>query len=138
MRFKPALLLAGAALIAATAAQAKSDRSLPAEERIAHALEGRTPGKAVDCLRQRDIRSTRIIDGTAILYETLGGTIYLNRLRSGGAFLHDGLTLVTDTHSDELCSIDIVRLYDTTSRMQMGSIGLGEFVPYARPPRESR
>jgi hypothetical protein len=44
--------------------------------------------------------------------------------------------LVTDTHSSQLCSIDIVRLYDPMARMQTGFVGLGDFVPYSKPRKD--
>lgn len=121
MRIKFALL-AGALLIAGGAAHAASEQ---ADKSAAAA--------PVDCLRLNDIRSTRIIDRTAILYETRGGKLYVNRPRSGQQWLNKWDVLVTDTHSSHLCSIDIVRLYDPISRMQTGFVGLGQFVPYARP-----
>jgi len=43
--------------------------------------------------------------------------------------------MVTDTRSSQLCSIDTVRLYDNGSRMEMGWVGLGDFVPYAKPAK---
>ena len=107
----------------------------PPEEQIAKALDGRVAGEPRDCIQQRDIRSTRIIARTAILYEMNNGTIYLNRPESGEAFLRSGLTLVTNTHSSQLCSIDIVRLYDAPAQFESGSIGLGAFVPYVKPAR---
>jgi hypothetical protein len=106
------------------------------EVRLARALEGRVAGKPVDCIQLRSIRSSRIIDDTAILYDT-GGTLYVNRPRAGRESLDQWDTLVTRTHSSQLCSIDVVHLYDTGSRMQTGSVFLGEFVPY-RKPRANR
>jgi hypothetical protein len=125
-------LLAGALLLVAGAAQAAPDRS--PEARLARALDGRVAGTPVDCLYLHNIRSSQIIDGTAILYETNGGTLYVNRPRSGASSLRWGNVLVTDTHSSQLCSIDVVHLYDSGSRMQTGFVGLGEFVPYTKLP----
>lgn len=102
------------------------------ELRLARALEGRVAGEPVDCIQLRNIRSSRIIDDTAILYEA-GNTIYVNRPRAGRESLDQWDTLVTKTHGSQLCSIDVVQLYDTGSRMQTGSVFLGEFVPYRRP-----
>lgn len=103
-----------------------------AEAQIARALNGRVAGKPTDCIFQYDIRTSRIIDRTAILYEMNNGTIYLNRPTSGASFLDSADALVTDTHTSQLCGIDIVRLYDTASRVERGSIGLGPFVPYTK------
>jgi hypothetical protein len=127
-------LVVCAALLVAAPAIADAAPKRPAEA-LAGALQGRTPGKPADCIYLRDIRSSRIFDGIGILYETRGGTYYLNRPDSGASSLRWGTVLVTDTHSPQLCSIDIVRLYDTGSRMQTGFVGLGKFVPYDRPPR---
>lgn len=105
------------------------------EAQLAQMVAGRTAGSPVDCLRLNDIRSSRIINRTAIVYEGQNGTLYVNRPSSGAAFLRDGLTLVTDTHTDQLCGIDTVQLMDMSARMPSGSVGLGQFVPYPRPPR---
>ena len=53
--------------------------------------------------------------------------------RAGASWLNDNDVLVTDTHSSQLCSIDVVRLFDNASRMPNGSVGLGKFIPYTKP-----
>ena len=126
-------LIPAVLLLVAGAAQTATSRGPDAE--LARAIEGRIAGKPVNCINLRDIRSSRIIDRTAIVYEVSGGTNYVNRPTSGAFSLRSGLVLVTDTHSSQLCSIDIVRLYDSMSRMELGSIGLGKFVPYRKPSR---
>lgn len=108
-----------------------SDKS-QGEAKLARALEGRVAAAPVDCIQLRDIRSSRIIDGIAILYDT-GSTLYLNRPDSGASWLDDNDVLVTDTHSSKLCSIDVVRLFDSASHTPDGSVGLGKFIPYTRP-----
>jgi hypothetical protein len=102
---------------------------------LAEALSGRVAGAPVDCVNLRDIRSSKIINRTAILYETGGGTIYVNRPDAGRESLDDWDVLVTKTHASRLCSIDVVSLYDTSARMQTGVVFLGEFVPYRKPRR---
>lgn len=136
------LLLAGAVLATGGIAQAGEaghvghHASVPAnpkgEARIARIIQGRTAGAPVDCITQQQISSSEIIDRTAIVYRMNNGTIYVNRPPSGASFLRSGTVLVTDTRSTQLCGIDIVRLYDNSSRMQAGSVGLGKFVPYPR------
>lgn len=126
--------LAAVAFAATPAVAAPTD---PAAE-LAKAVEGRVEGKPVDCLYLRDIRSTRVIPRTAIVYETLDGTRYVNRPRSGARSLNAFDILLTDTRSSQLCSIDVVRLLDQSTRFQTGFVGLGEFVPYPRPGREAR
>jgi hypothetical protein len=125
------ILLVGAAFIAgggfALAAPTDSSRG---EQRLAAALEGRVAGKPVDCISLRYIRSSEIIDRTAILYRTIDGRLYVNRPRSGQRSLKSSDILVTKTTSSEICSIDTVRLYDSGSRIENGFVRLGKFVPY--------
>lgn len=129
--FATALLAsAGVALAAPSAIQSKAASS--GEAKLAKALEGRVAGTPVDCIQQRQIQSTQIYDGTAIAYQ-IGSTLYVNRPKSGAESLRWDPILVTDTHSSQLCSIDIVRLVDRSSHFQTGFVGLGKFVPYTKP-----
>ena len=126
--------IAAAALLAVGGSAVAAPRLTP-EQKLAKMLEGRVADKPVDCIQLNQIRSSRIIDKTAIVYETNGGKLYVNRPDSGASWLDQNDVLVTDTHSPQLCSIDIVKLYDSASRMQSGSVGLGKFVPYVKPPK---
>jgi hypothetical protein len=134
MRNIPKLLL-GATLLAALPVAAGAAAKLDPEAKLAQSLNGRVAGEPVDCLNLRDIKSSQIINRTAILYETRGGTIYLNRPDAGRESLNDWDVLVTRTHMNRLCSIDVVELYDTGARMRTGSVFLGQFVPYHKPGR---
>ncbi|HEV2747493.1 MAG TPA: hypothetical protein VGW34_09380 [Allosphingosinicella sp.] len=127
---KPLAITLASLALAAAPAQARTG---DAEAELADAVEGRVAGEPVDCINLRNIRSSRIIDRTAILYEA-GGTLYVNRPRSGASSLDRWDVLVTDTHSSQLCRIDVVRLYDSAARMQTGFVFLGEFVPYRKVP----
>lgn len=124
------------AALFAMAGTALAARPSP-DEQLAKAIDGRVAGEPVKCIPLRDIRSTQVIDRTAIVYGGHGRTIYVNRPTSGLAFLRDDVILVTDTRSSELCNIDIVKLMDPGSRMLSGSVGLGDFVPYTRPRKDS-
>jgi hypothetical protein len=104
---------------------------LTSEERLARALEGRVAGEPVSCIQLRNVRSSQIIDDTAILYDS-GSTIYVNHPRAGRESLDRWDVLVTRTHSSQLCSIDVVHLYDSASRFQTGTVFLGDFVPYRK------
>jgi len=121
--------LAAAALIASGAQAAPR---LTPEQQLSKALEGRVAGKPVDCIYLHEIRSSRIFDRTAILYELSNGTYYVNRPEGGVSSLTWDKVLVTDTHSPQLCSIDIVRLYHNSPWMQAGFVNLGKFVPYKK------
>ena len=124
-----AALLAGALLVAAGAATAAP--RLSPEAQLAKALDGRVAGEPVDCISLSRVRSSRIIDDTAILYEA-GNTIYVNHPRAGRESLDRWDTLVTKLFTSQLCSTDVVQLYDTSSRIQTGLVFLGEFIPYKK------
>lgn len=129
---RKALFLAGA-LIAAVTVPASAAPPTEGEAKLAKLLEGRVAGEPTDCLLLRDVLSSRIIDETAIVYETRGGTLYVNRPDSGRESLDQWDTLVTDTQGSRLCDVDVVRLYDTSTRMTTGLVFLGDFVPYEKP-----
>ena len=124
------VLLALGGLVTASG-PAQADPRQNAEAKLAKALEGRVAGEPVDCINLRRVRSSRIIDRTAILYDA-GGTLYLNRPRAGAESLDHWSTLVTKLNSSQLCSIDVVRLYDSTAHFQTGLVFLDKFVPYEK------
>ena len=124
-----------AALIGAGPVQARPHLSGEAE--LARMTEGRVAGKPVDCISLSNTHSSHIVDGTAIVYDS-GGTIYVNRPRNGAESLNQWDVLVTRTQTSELCSIDVVQLYDSGTQMERGIVFLGEFVPYNRVPHSAR
>jgi hypothetical protein len=127
------LLLTLGALVAATS-PALAAKPYDGEAELAKAIEGRVAGAPVHCVNLRNVRSSQIIDRTAIVYDT-GSTVYVNRPRAGRESLDRWDTLVTKTFSSDLCDIDVVHLYDTSSHMQTGSVFLGDFIPYKKAPK---
>lgn len=125
--------------LAATAQDVSADAPANAKEqsrgetRLAKALEGRTAGEPVRCLSLNQIQDTTIYDGTAIVYR-VGKTLYVNRPDSGAQALNRHDVMVTETHIGQLCSIDTVKMVDTTGFMR-GVVFLGEFVPYTKPDK---
>ncbi len=122
--------LLGTALLATAPAIARTRLSPEAE--LADAVKGRIAGEPVSCINMSNVRSVRIIDRTAIIYDA-GRVIYVNRPRGGAEQLDKWDALVTRLHTQQLCQPDIVRLYDTVSRFETGAVSLGRFVPYRRP-----
>ena len=126
-----AVLIATSVFSLSVAADAKP--RLAPEAKLAKMLDGRVAGEPQNCIYLPTIRSTRIIDKTAIVYDS-GRTLWVNRPRSGAESLNDDDILVTDLHGSgsSLCSIDIVKLHDRSSYFYSGFVGLGEFVPYKK------
>ena len=120
---------AAASVLALAPAQAGS--RLTPEQRLAKEIEGRVAGEPVDCINLRSIRSSRIIDDTAIVYE-VGNTIYVNRPRSGQESLDSWDTMVVKPFGSQLCSIDTIKLVDPGTWMLSGIVFLGDFVPYKK------
>ena len=134
MRLFSALLISAGLIGTSAAALAATPDNSRNEAKLAAALAGRVAGKPVSCITLSSAQSSQIIDRTAILYDT-GRTIYVNRPESGRESLDSDDILVTKLYSSQLCNVDIVRLVDRGSRMETGFVGLGEFVPYTKPPK---
>lgn len=137
MRFSQCLTAIAALAVVGSAVPAQAKERLTGEAQLAKMLEGRVAGKPVDCVSITQIRSSEIIDRTAIVYTGSNGTLYVNR-PSGANFLDDNDILVSEPRNGQACRIDIVRLIDRGSRMPGASIGLNDFVPYPRPPKVAK
>lgn len=125
--------LAGGALAALAAPTVNARERLTPEQELAKIIKDRVPGKPVSCINLTEIRSTTIIDKTAIVYD-MGGTIYVNRPPYPQS-LDDDDVLITKTWGSQLCNVDIVQLATRggAGMWWRGSVGLGEFVPYTKP-----
>ena len=126
------LLLGSAApVLARQSLQERGEADLAAQ------LNGRIPGKPVDCLSLNRIEGQTIVDGTAIVYRQMDSTIWVNRPR-GAQMLREDDVPVQFVYGSELCKLDQVKLLDRGTRMQRGFVGLGEFVPYTKPGKAPR
>jgi hypothetical protein len=134
---KKTILTLAAAAAAFAPAQARSPDPDKGERELARALEGRVAGEPVGCIDLHRVRSSRIINRTAIVYDA-GGTIYVNRPRSGARSLKDWDVMVTRPFGSRLCRVDTVQMYSPGSSMLGGIVFLGDFVPYKRVQRASR
>ncbi len=132
MRHLIPALFAAAAMIAAPAA---AKEKLAPEAELAKLLEGRVAGEPQNCIALAPSTSSQIIDKTAIVYR-IGGTLWVNRPRSGAASLNDDDILVTKLTGSQLCSIDSIQLHDRSSNFYRGFVILDEFVPYRRAKGE--
>jgi hypothetical protein len=120
-----------AAGLVAAALPAQAAAPVDREAELARAIGDRVAGEPVDCVDLHRVQSSRIIPGTAIIYEA-GGVFYVNRPRAGAESLDRWDTLLTRLTSTRLCSIDTVELIDQGTGMMTGVVFLGDFVPYRR------
>jgi hypothetical protein len=124
-------LLALSAIAALAAPAAAPAERLSGEAELDRMTKGLVAGDPVSCIDTRRFNSTRIVDGTAIVYEG-GGMLYVNVPRGGGRGLDRWDVLVTRQFSTSLCRGEVVHLLDSSTMMQTGAIFLGDFVPYRR------
>jgi hypothetical protein len=124
-----AIAIATTMALLASPAMAGKQR-LTGEEKLAKLLEGRVAGEPERCLPMSAANDLKVIDKTALVYGR-GKTIWVNRPANPRS-LDDDDVLVRRSHTAQVCNLDIVRLVDRTSMMEVGSVGLGEFVPYRK------
>lgn len=128
-----------AIIAVATAASATGAANGPTgEAELREAVASRVAGTPLKCLALRQIRSSHVIDGTAIVYEGPGSLVWVNRPVSGAGLLTDNDTLVITSRNGLLCETDPVDLIDRGSRQSNGFILLGEFVPYKKVTAPAR
>lgn len=117
-------------VLLATPALAANPRG---EAELERAIAGRVAGEPVSCISLHGATSSQIIDNTAIVYR-VGGTLYVNRPRSGAESLDRDDTMINRLFGDSrLCNTDAVRTVDLLSGFMTGIVLLGDFVPYRRP-----
>lgn len=109
---------------------------LSAEEasELRMAIGNRAPGRPVSCVSQRELRGNRSVGEGAIIFETIGNDIYVNRPAAGCPEIRLGRTLVTRTTGSQLCRGDIADVVDLVSNTSFGGCALGDFIPYRRDP----
>jgi hypothetical protein len=127
-----AAAVAGLALTGAVEAKPR----LSGEAELARLLEDRVAGEPVSCLTLSQSRDVQVIDGTALVYGK-GRTIYVNRT-DFPKNLDSGDILVSKHHGSQVCKMDLIRMRDRSSQVDMGFVSLAEFVPYRRVATASR
>ena len=124
-------LLVAALSASGAAAQGIGGEIAPA---LPAALNGLVAGEPVPCIDLRAVRSTRITDEGAILFDT-GTTIYLNRAEGGLGPTHQYDTLLINLHHPRLCNVDVIDVIQPSTGVTTGTAFLRDFIPYARPRR---
>jgi len=99
----------------------------------------KTVGEPKSCVRRSQIRSTDVIDNRTIDFKMRGGKIFRNKLpnRCGGLGFDEAFSYRTSTNN--LCSVDIIRVLDNTGgRLQeRNACGLGKFQQIEKTKREN-
>jgi hypothetical protein len=122
------------ALAAGCTAEPPAQLSATNEAKLAEALGGRVQaGPPQSCVTQRNLGGNRSAGEGAIIFSTSGSDlVYVNRPRAGCPDIRSG-AIRTRTTTSQLCSGDIVEMFDPVNNIPYGSCALGEFTPYRRP-----
>jgi hypothetical protein len=99
---------------------------------LAEALAGRTAGAPRSCVRLQDVRNTRGAGPDTILFDGPGDVVYVNRARSSCPDIKSWHAIRTRTLGTNLCSGELIRVFDPNSGIEFGGCSLGEFVPWRR------
>lgn len=117
-------------LLAAASASALLLVALPGAAERQQVPEATPVGKPVDCVRTRDIRSTRVRDDSTIDFVMNGGKVYRNNL--------DGMRcpqlgfekrFAYRTTIGQLCSVDTITVLQNPGLSAGPTCGLGSFQP---------
>lgn len=111
----------------------KDESAARAARELAQALEGRTPGKPVDCVSSTRLNGPQVIDGRTILYRESGRRIWRNDLPDSCPFLRSDSIMIVEMHGSNLCRNDLFSAVDRGSRIPVGRCRLGAFTPYDKP-----
>ena len=125
--------LAASLIIIGRAHAAEPQAGVPLSDKAQKALEKFEPAGTASCIPLSQVRSSRIIDQTAIIYEISSKKWYVNQPAGGKCTsLKPDRSLVTRMTTGNLCSLDLVRVVDLPSPFDFGACPLGEFTEYRK------
>lgn len=111
-------------------------RPVAGPETMAYLLGGKVAGAPVRCLPSYQRNDMTVVDSQTVAYRYGGSQTYLVHLSGGCGDIASGAALVTRSFgTDRMCTGDIARTMNGSSRMIGGSCSVQSIVPYTRPPR---
>lgn len=91
------------------------------------------PAATAQCLALAQVRATRVIAGTGIVYRISSRRQFINRVRGDADMLKEGQIIHIRTSGSLLCAGDVVYLLDGLTGTSVRFVGLGRFEPYDAP-----
>ncbi|WP_380872819.1 hypothetical protein ACFB49_37240 [Sphingomonas sp. DBB INV C78] len=126
-------IILGSALLAGPASAAEKPLAVPLSDKAQKALDKYEPVGTTSCIPLYSVRSSRIIDNTAIIYEISSKKLYVNQPADGTCrALKADRALATRNPTGNLCSSDLVRVIDPPTPMDFGACPLSEFTEYRK------
>lgn len=131
----PAKALAALALIGlagCTMADSRPARLTDSQSKeLAKALEGKTAGAPVNCVRrQLGTDGLHAVSDELLIYRVNRNLVYRNDLNGSCVGISRGNAMVLKPTNDQYCRNDIVGSVDFTTGIRGPSCALGDFVPY--------
>lgn len=101
--------------------------------------ETAAPAKAEHCIPLSQIRNTRIVNDSTLLFYTSGGKIYKNTFPHRCSGLRSADTFMYRTSQSQLCNLDIITVLNRIGSgfMPGPSCGLGDFEPIDKAAAEA-
>lgn len=96
-------------------------------------LAGKTQREPVSCVRQQDVRNIRSAGNNRIVYDGPGGTTYVNHATGSCPLIQPWHAIRHRSISTNICSGELIRVFDPQTGIEFGGCTLGEFVPWRRP-----
>jgi hypothetical protein len=135
MKSTAALLAASGLVILASCVSTPSEitHTPKAQAELTRALAGRSPGPAVDCIRNYPANQMHIVDDSTILFDQ-GRTVYVQQPRGGcpGIGTPGNVLVTRSVGTNQTCSGDIGNIVHTPSGMGRGACIFSQFVPYTK------
>ncbi len=122
------IALAGLGLLGAAPAAPKQDP-------LAAELDGRVPGKPVDCVSSSFVDGPQIIDERTILYRESGRRVWRNDLPDACPGLQPNDVMVIEIYGSQICRNDHFRAYPRGTSIAGATCRFGKFTPYDKPAK---
>ncbi|WP_404334614.1 hypothetical protein AB2M62_13755 [Sphingomonas sp. MMS12-HWE2-04] len=114
-----------------TNAALQQSRSDEAAKDLAQALEGRTPGKPVDCISTTSISGPQIIDNKTLIYSS-GGRVWRQDVVGSCPGLSPFDTIIAELHGSQICRNDRFRAVEPGASIAGPYCRFGAFTPYTK------
>lgn len=127
------VILAGMLALAGCSANAamEQSRSDAAAKDLAEALEGRSPGKPVDCVSTTSLNGPQIIDNKTMLYNS-GKRVWRQDVVGGCPGMSPFDTIVAELHGSQICRNDRFRAVEPGTVVPGPYCRFGQFTPYTK------
>ena len=103
------------------------------EDKLARKLRHYEPvGRPLSCVSLAALRGNTLVGGTAIIFQSRGSGVFVNRPEGGCPVLRMGRALQTRTGGSQLCRGDLATVWDPVSGVDYGTCPLGDFTAYRR------